>query len=176
VVDGSWYLPTMNRDPEAEYRAGHIPGAVRFDIDAIRDKDSPLPHMLPSPEAFASAMRALGIGDGMTIVVYDGAGLFSAPRVWWTLRTFGARDGRSWRRLPACVGTTGSRERGGIAARWGRPSRPAGTFRRGRPLRDVRRALETSAAQGGEPAADRFRGEAPEPRTGVPARATSRAA
>jgi thiosulfate/3-mercaptopyruvate sulfurtransferase len=92
VVDGSWYLPGMNRDPEAEYLAGHIPGAVRFDIDTVKDTSSPLPHMLPRPEAFASAVRALGIGDGMTIVIYDGAGLFSAPRVWWTFRVFGARD------------------------------------------------------------------------------------
>ena len=58
VVDGSWYLPTMNRDPQAEYLAGHIPGAVRFDIDTIRDETSPLPHMLPSPEEFASARSA----------------------------------------------------------------------------------------------------------------------
>src|SRR4051795_2106843 len=91
VVDGSWYLPAMNRDPEAEYLAGHIPGAVRFDIDTIKDTESALPHMMPSAEAFASAMRALGIGDGMKIVVYDGAGLFSAPRVWWTFKVFGAR-------------------------------------------------------------------------------------
>ena len=92
VVDGSWYLPAMNRNPEAEYLAGHIPRAVRFDIDTIKDPDSALPHMLPRPEAFASAMRALGIGDGQKIVVYDGAGLFSAPRVWWMFRVFGARD------------------------------------------------------------------------------------
>src|SRR6476661_542722 len=82
VVDGSCYLPAMNRDAEAEYRAGHIPGAVRFDIDTVKDQSSTLPHMLPAPEAFASAVRALGIGDGM----------FSAPRVWWTFRTYGARD------------------------------------------------------------------------------------
>src|SRR3954454_17857084 len=92
VVDGSWYLPAMNRDAEAEYRAGHIPGAVRFDIDTVKDQSSTLPHMLPAPEAFASAVRAVGIGDGMKIVVYDGAGLFSAPRVWWTCRACGARD------------------------------------------------------------------------------------
>ncbi|GJD48470.1 3-mercaptopyruvate sulfurtransferase [Methylobacterium crusticola] len=92
VLDGSWYLPAMNRDAQAEYRAGRIPGAVRFDIDAVRDERSPLPHMLPTPEAFASRMRQMGIGDGMTIVVYDGVGLFSAPRVRWMLRTFGARD------------------------------------------------------------------------------------
>jgi thiosulfate/3-mercaptopyruvate sulfurtransferase len=92
IVDGSWYLPTMNRDPAAEYLAGHIPGAVRFDIDAIRDFESPLPHMLPSADDFAAAVGALGIGDGMKIVVYDGAGLFAAPRVWWNLRSFGAQD------------------------------------------------------------------------------------
>src|SRR5215211_8889732 len=92
VVDGSWYLPNQNRDPQAEYLAGHIPGTVRFDIDTVKDKESPLPHMMPRPEAFASAMRNLGIGDGMKIVVYDAAGLFSAPRVWRMFRTFGARD------------------------------------------------------------------------------------
>jgi thiosulfate/3-mercaptopyruvate sulfurtransferase len=64
VVDGSWYLPAMNRDPETEFLAGHIPGAVRFDIDVLKDTASVLPHMLPRPEAFASAMRALGIGTG----------------------------------------------------------------------------------------------------------------
>jgi thiosulfate/3-mercaptopyruvate sulfurtransferase len=92
VVDGSYYLPAMKRNAREEYLAGHIPGAVYFDIDAICDHSSDLPHMLPSPEAFSSAMRSLGIGDGTTIVVYDGAGLFSAPRVWWTFRTFGVRD------------------------------------------------------------------------------------
>ncbi len=92
VVDGSWYLPAMNRDPQAEYLEGHIPGAVRFDIDDISDTDSPLPHMLPRPEKFASRMRTLGIGDGQRIVVYDGAGMFSAPRVWWMFRTMGVKD------------------------------------------------------------------------------------
>lgn len=92
VVDGSYYLPVMKRNAREEYLAGHIPGAVYFDIDAISDHSSSLPHMLPSPEAFSSAMRNLGIGDGTTIVVYDGVGLFSAPRVWWTFRTFGVRD------------------------------------------------------------------------------------
>ncbi|MFN3350564.1 3-mercaptopyruvate sulfurtransferase [Pseudorhodoplanes sp.] len=92
VVDGSYYLAAMKRNAREEYLAGHIPGAVFFDIDAVADHSSSLPHMLPSPEAFSSAMRAMGIGDGTTIVVYDGAGLFSAPRVWWTFRTFGVRD------------------------------------------------------------------------------------
>ena len=94
IVDGSWYLPTQNRDPEAEYLAGHIPGAVRFDIDSVRDASSALPHMLPSPEEFARCVGAMGIGDDTIVIVYDGAGLFSAPRVRWTFRVFGARDVR----------------------------------------------------------------------------------
>jgi thiosulfate/3-mercaptopyruvate sulfurtransferase len=169
IVDGSWYLPAMNRDPEAEYLAGHIPGAVRFDIDTIKDEASPLPHMLPRPEAFASAVRALGIGDGMSIVVYDGAGLFSAPRVWWTFRVFGARD-------VAILG-------GGFPA-WkaeGRPIEEGPQKPRARrhftarldhsavaDLGDVQRALESGSAQviDARPA-DRFRGEAPEPRPGL---------
>jgi len=89
IIDASWYLPAMNRNPEAEYAAGHIPGAVRFDIDTIRDETSSLPHMLPTPEAFAEAVSRLGIGSESTIVVYDGAGLFAAARVWWTFKVFG---------------------------------------------------------------------------------------
>jgi len=92
VVDGSWYLPVHGKDPHAEYAARRIPGAVRFDIDTVKDANSSLPHMLPRPEVFAAAVGAMGIGDGMRIVVYDGLGLFSAPRVRWTFRTFGARD------------------------------------------------------------------------------------
>lgn len=92
VVDGSWYLPPMNRDPKAEYRENHIPGAVFFDIDEIADTTSDLPHMLPRPEKFSSRMRKLGIGDGQRIVVYDGAGLYSAARVWWTFRVMGVAD------------------------------------------------------------------------------------
>jgi len=94
VVDASWYLPTMNRDGKAEYAQAHIPRAVHFDIDAVKDHASPLPHMLPSPEAFAEAAGAMGLSEDMTIVVYDGAGLFSAPRVRWTFLVMGARDVR----------------------------------------------------------------------------------
>lgn len=90
VVDGSWYLPAMQRDAESEYLAGHIPGAVRIDIDSIKDEGSPLPHMLPTPEAFARYVGKLGISEISTIVVYDGLGLFSAPRVRWMFRIFGA--------------------------------------------------------------------------------------
>lgn len=169
ILDGSYYLSTMNRDAEAEYLAGHIPGAIRFDIDTVKDPASPLPHMLPSPEAFASMVRAMGIGDGMTIVVYDGAGLFSAPRVWWTFRTFGARDVHileggfpAWvaEGRPVEEGPPRPRDRRHFTARLDH-SAVAG-------LRDVRRALETGSAQvvDARPA-DRFRGEAPEPRAGL---------
>ena len=92
VVDGSWYLPAMARDPKAEFRQAHIPGAVYFDIDEIADTENPLPHMLPSPEKFSSRVRRLGLGDGVRIVVYDGIGLFSAARVWWMFRYFGHED------------------------------------------------------------------------------------
>src|SRR5690349_16767890 len=92
IVDASWYLPDEQRDPHAEFRAGHIPGAVFFDLDRIADTSSGLPHMLATPEAFAAAVGALGIGDGMQIVVYDGAGLFSAPRVRFNFLAMGAPD------------------------------------------------------------------------------------
>jgi thiosulfate/3-mercaptopyruvate sulfurtransferase len=94
VVDASWYLPAQNRDAKAEFEAGHIPGAVYFDIDAIADQNTDLPHMLPDASAFAEAAGALGLSDTDTIIVYDGLGLFSAPRAWWTLRVFGAKDVR----------------------------------------------------------------------------------
>src|SRR6201988_1954489 len=93
VVDGSSYLSTMQRDAAAEYLAGHIPGAVRFEIDAVADHSNPLPNMLPDATQFARDVGALGIADTDTIVVYDGAGLYSAPRVWGTFRLFGAGNG-----------------------------------------------------------------------------------
>lgn len=92
IVDASWYLPAMNRDAAAEYGDAHIPGAVFFDIDEISDTQAPYPHMLPSPEKFSSRVRKLGLGDGNRIIVYDGAGIFSAPRVWWMFRYFGHKD------------------------------------------------------------------------------------
>jgi thiosulfate/3-mercaptopyruvate sulfurtransferase len=91
VVDGSWALPTLGRDVHAEYRDGHVPGAVFFDIDAVADHSTDLPHMLPGPALFGETVGALGIGDGDTVVIYDSAGLYSAPRVWWTFRIFGAK-------------------------------------------------------------------------------------
>lgn len=92
IVDGSWYLPAMKRDGRAEYHSAHIPGAVYFDIDEVKDINSTLPHMLPPPEVFSLHMARLGISDGQRIVVYDGAGLFSAPRVWFTFKVFGTAD------------------------------------------------------------------------------------
>jgi thiosulfate/3-mercaptopyruvate sulfurtransferase len=92
ILDASWYLPDAGRDARAEYAAAHIPGARFFDIDDIADKRSGLPHMAPPPEMFISRMRAMGVGDGHQVVVYDGAGLFSAARVWWTFRLMGKTD------------------------------------------------------------------------------------
>jgi len=92
VVDASWYLPGSGRDPRAEHAAGHIPGAVYFDIDEIADQDSPLPHMLPSPEKFSSRVRRLGLGDGVRIVVYDSGSWMASARVWWMFRVFGHED------------------------------------------------------------------------------------
>ncbi|WP_300516348.1 3-mercaptopyruvate sulfurtransferase [Aliiroseovarius sp.] len=92
IIDASWYMPADNRDPKAEYDAAHIPGARFFDIDEISDLRSDLPHMAPPVEKFMSRMRAMGIGDGHQVVVYDGAGVFSAARVWWLFRLMGKMD------------------------------------------------------------------------------------
>ena len=94
VLDGSWHMPNAARNAQAEYLAGHIPGAVFFDIDGVADTSTDLPHMLPAPADFARMVGALGISEAMTIVVYDEVGLFSAPRVWWTFKVMGARDVR----------------------------------------------------------------------------------
>jgi thiosulfate/3-mercaptopyruvate sulfurtransferase len=168
VVDGSSYLPAHKRDAAAEYKSGHIPGAVRFDVDEISDHSSPLPHMLPSAFDFAMAVGELGISERETIVIYDGLGLFSAARVWWTFRLYGAEyvyilDGG----LP----------------KWKAEGRPLETGVVDRPRRHfvtrtppdivasvatVQQALAAKSAQvvDARPA-DRFRGEAPEPRPGL---------
>ncbi len=169
VVDGSWYLPAHARDPHADYAARRIPGALRFDIDAVKDTGSDLPHMLPRPEVFAAAVGAIGIGDGMRIVVYDGLGLFSAPRVRWTFKTFGARD------VVILEGGFPKWQDEGRPVEEGPPrSRAARSFTARldhsavADADDVARALADSAVQvlDARPA-DRFRGEAPEPRPGV---------
>ncbi len=92
LIDASWYLPDAGRNARAEYLSAHIPGARFFDIDEITDQRSALPHMAPPPEKFISRLRAMGIGDGHQVVIYDGSGLFSAARVWWTFRLMGKTD------------------------------------------------------------------------------------
>jgi len=92
IIDASWHLPAAKRDARAEFAAARIPGAQFFDIDDISESATTLPHMLPSPEKFASRMRRLGIGDGKKVIAYDTAGLFSAARAWWMLRIFGHDD------------------------------------------------------------------------------------
>ncbi|MEP0520759.1 MAG: 3-mercaptopyruvate sulfurtransferase [Hyphomicrobiales bacterium] len=88
-VDGSWYLPQQKRDPLAEFQALHIPGAVFFDLDAISDTSSDLPHMMPDDKTFAGSMSKLGISNKHHVVVYDGIGLMSAARIWWMFKVFG---------------------------------------------------------------------------------------
>src|SRR4029453_11820699 len=89
VVAGSWHIPQLKGDPRAEFAQAHIPGAVFFDIDAVADHGTTLPHMLPSAQEFAAAVGALGIGSNDRVVVYDVRGVVSAARVWWTFRAFG---------------------------------------------------------------------------------------
>lgn len=89
LLDASWMMPALERDARVEYDAGHIPGARFFDIDDISDHRSELPHMVPPVEKFMSRLRAMGVGDGHQVVVYDGLGLFSAARVWWLFRLMG---------------------------------------------------------------------------------------
>jgi len=167
-VDGSFYLPAQKRDAQAEFLAGHIPGAVRFDLDAISDHANPLPHMLPSAEQFARDVGALGIAETDTIVVYDGAGMFSSPRVWWTFRLFGAEN------VYVLEGGLPKWKAEGRALETGASKRTPRTFRARKPpaivagLDDVQAALKNKTAQvvDSRPG-ERFRGEAPEPRPGV---------
>lgn len=169
VLDGSYYLPTQKRDAEAEYAAGRIPGALRFDIDQVKDRNSVLPHMLPSAEEFAAAVGAMGISDDMTIVAYDGLGLFAAPRVAWTFRTFGAArvavlDGGfpAWKAagLPVETGAPRLRDPADFEARFDEAAVIS--------FREMKRVLEDGSAQvldARSPA--RFTGEEPEPRPGM---------
>jgi thiosulfate/3-mercaptopyruvate sulfurtransferase len=90
ILDGSWFLPQAGRDPQSEYTARHIPGALFCDLEAISDPNTALPHMLPSPEQFARDAGALGVGDDTRVIVYDTSGLnMSAARIWWMFRAFG---------------------------------------------------------------------------------------
>ena len=168
IVDGSYYLPTQKRDPKAEYVAGHIPGAVFFDINAIADDSTELPHMLPGPDQFAKAVGELGITENDTIVLYDSSGFFSAPRVWWTFRIFGARnvfilDGG----LPVWT-------QEGRPVDSGEVKRPKRTFNADMDtgavamMSDVQMALNDSSVQVVDArSAGRFAGTEPEPRAGL---------
>lgn len=169
VVDGSYYLSTQKRDAKAEYRAGHIPGAVFFDINAIADHSTELPHMLPGPDQFGEAAGKLGIAETDTIVVYDGSGLYSAPRVWWSFRIFGAKnvfilDGG----LPAWKAEGRPTEAGEV-----KPARK--TFKAEMDtgavamVGDVQMALNDESAQVVDArSAGRFAGREAEPRAGLP--------
>jgi thiosulfate/3-mercaptopyruvate sulfurtransferase len=168
VVDASYPSPGKPNEARAEYLEGHIPGAVFFDIDAIADHSSDLPHMLTGPAHFGQAMGALGIGVGDTVVVYDTVGFYSAPRVWWTFRIFGAKDvfildGG----LPKWKAEGRPLERGAV-------NRPAKKFDAEMnvgavaTLADVRMALTDGSAQLVDArSAERFSGRAPEPRPGL---------
>src|SRR5690554_1321059 len=168
VLDGSWHMPNAARNAQADYLAGHIPGAVFFDIDGVADTDSALPHMLPSPAAFAHMVGALGIADTMTVVIYDEIGLFSAPRVWWTFKTMGAKDvrilsggGPQWRAEKRPTET-------GLVARPKQVFNAAFDASRVADFDTVRARSQdgTSQITDARPA-QRFHAEAPEPRKGL---------
>jgi thiosulfate/3-mercaptopyruvate sulfurtransferase len=168
IIDGSFFMPDENRDIHAEYLAGHIPGAVLFDIDIIADHTVDLPHMLPKPEAFAAAMRELGINERMRIVVYDAAGLQGVARVWWMLRLFGAKD------VKILTGGLPKWQAEGRKLESGAVVRPPQTFAvqldatAVASAADVLKAAQSGAAQIIDArAAPRFRGETPEPRPGL---------
>jgi thiosulfate/3-mercaptopyruvate sulfurtransferase len=168
IVDGSWYLPDMARDARAEHAAAHIPGARFVDLDDVSDARSELPHMAPPVEKFMSRMRRLGIGDGHQVVVYDGAGLFSAPRIWWMFRLMGKTDvavldgglpkwlaeGREVEDLPPVI-----RDRHMTASRQNHLVKDVTQVAAAAKLGDWQIADARSPA--------RFRGEEPEPRPGL---------
>ena len=98
IIDASFKLPGMLPLPVDDYLSGHIPGAVFFDVDAIANHNSPLPHMYPNAEQFARDVAALGISSGDTVVAYDSGGWVAAPRVWWMFLAFGHPAGIEWQR------------------------------------------------------------------------------
>ena len=169
VFDSSYYLANAKRDAQAEYLAGHIPGAQRFDIDAVSDHSNPLPHMLPSSEQFARQVGALGAGDGMTIVLYDGIGLYGAARVWWTFRVFGAANVRVLDGgMPKWKAEGRPLETGPAKPRAAETFTPKFNRDMVASIDDVQKVLLDRTAQVVDArAADRFRGEAPEPRAGL---------
>ena len=169
VVDATWFMPGDPRNGRTEFETAHVPGAVFFDIDAVSDRSSPLPHMLPAPEALAQALAELGLSRGDRVVVYDAQGVFSAPRVWWTLRAAGFKqvfvlDGglRAWLAAGRSV-ETGSGSPSPVAA-------ADAIFEENlvRNLEQMRSLSQDGGAQivDARPTA-RFLGEAPEPRPGL---------
>jgi thiosulfate/3-mercaptopyruvate sulfurtransferase len=154
-------------DTHARYLAGHIPGAVFFDIDELSDHATTLPHMLPTEESFSRSMAELGVGDGMTIVAYDQAGVFAAPRAWWMLRTFGARE------VYVLDGGLQAWLEAGLPVQSGEVRREAATFhaRLDRDVvKDFAQVQELIAGQAqilDARSAGRFAGTAPEPRPGI---------
>ncbi|MFM8606966.1 MAG: 3-mercaptopyruvate sulfurtransferase [Hyphomicrobiales bacterium] len=168
IIDASWYLPTMNRDGKKEFAEGHIPNAQYFDIDAVADKSTNLPHMLPSADEFSHIVGVMGISDKDHIIVYDGAGLFAAARVWWTFKVMGAAhvslleggapqwkaEGRAWTNAPAQRAVKQFNAKFDAAAV--------------ADLATIKSCLQNKSAQivDARPA-DRFKGDAPEPRPGL---------
>ena len=168
IIDATWFMPGEARTGRQAYAEGHIPGAVFFDIDGISDRSTDLPHMLPAADAFAEAAGALGLRRDLTLVVYDGQGIFSAPRVWWTLRTMGfpevfVLDGGllKWRAEGRPLETS-------TPVPTPSTIEPAFDPSLVRDLEQVRRTLEVHDAQVVDARAGaRFRGETPEPRAGL---------
>lgn len=166
IIDASWWLD--GRDARADFKNERLPGAVFFDLEAISDHDSPYPHMLPTPQAFAEAVGEMGVSEADDIVVYDAQGLFSAARVWWTLRTMGVSrvrvmDGG----LPKWRAEGRPLEQGAVAG--GKVSAFHPAFDAGAlvDLNQVRQALGGEVQVVDARGAPRFRGEAPEPRAGL---------
>ncbi len=169
VLDASWYLPQMNRDPLREYRAGHIPGALFWDLEAMSDTSSPLPHMLPAPEEAGERIAALGVSNADAVVVYDGSGVnLSAPRAWWHFRVFGHE------RVAVLDGGMARWRAEGRAEESGDVERAPASFRATlrpdlvRSLDQVRSAVgNTSLGLVDARSAGRFEGREPEPRAGL---------
>ncbi len=168
VLDASWFLPGDPRSAPALFAERRIPGAAFFDIDDIAERDTELPHMLPTPEKFASRMRKMGVGDGARVIVYDNHGVFSAARVWWTFRVMGHDDVAvldggfpAWERAGAPI------ETGPPRVRMERHFTPRFRADLVRALADMRRSLSNGDIVIDARPAARFRGEAPEPRPGL---------
>ena len=169
IIDGSWYLPTASRDPHKEFLDSHIPGAVFFDIDAIADHSTGLPHMMPTEEQFAAALAELGIDADNQLVVYDGAGLFSAARVRWMLRVIGAKNVAILNGgMPAWRGAGQAIEEGKSGKSSIAPRKLTIDYSKIVSLSEMKDIVARGEMQvlDARPAA-RFHGQAPEPRPGV---------